>query len=172
VIDRRDSALRARSDASVATAPPERTARPSGHLRLVEARRRALRQGRLLLFGGIAAAAAIALALVYLHVVLAQRQFQLDDLNAQVQKDSATYQQLRLQVAELGAPDHIISMAEGQLGMVQPSKVVYLTEPPGTPGEGVAAGGLSSAGSDASPARAPAGYADWPVVKSQLAGTP
>lgn len=166
MIDRGDRALRA------PVAPGEPTGRPGGHLRLVEARRRALRQGRFLLFGGIAAAGAIALALVYLHVVLAQRQFRLDNLNAQVQKDSAAYQQLRLQVAELGSPDHIISTAEGRLGMVQPSKVVYLTEPPGTPGTGAPAGGLSSAGSDASPAHAPAGYADWPVVKSELAGTP
>ena len=57
-----------------------------------------------------------------MHVVLAQRQFRLDQLNSQVQQDQVTYEDLRLQMPELGSPQHIISMAEGQLGMVEPAK--------------------------------------------------
>ncbi len=69
----------------------------------------------------------MAFGLVYLHVVLAQRQFALDRLTAKVQGEQTTYQNLRLQVAQLGSPAHIISTAEGQLGMRPPASVTYLT---------------------------------------------
>ena len=71
----------------------------------------------------------VAFGLVYLHVVLAQRQFRLDQLNAGVQQDQLSYQKLRLQVAELASPQQIISTAEGKLGMVQPGSITYLTAP-------------------------------------------
>jgi hypothetical protein len=105
--------------------------------------------------------------LVYMHVVLAQRQFAIDRLNSTVQNQQAQYQALRLQVAQLGSPQNIIATAEGQLGMVQPASVSYLT-----PKQTV--GGSSTPGSTrpASSTRAPAGDADWPLIKSQLAGSP
>ena len=134
---------------------------PDGALSPAQRRRRA----RVLLIGGISGAAAIGLALVYFHVVLAQRQFALDRLNTQVQKAQATYQDRRLQVAQLGSPQHIISMAEGQLGMQQPAHVAYLSPA----GGGSVQGGSSSL---APPSTAPAGDADWPQIKSQLAGIP
>ena len=71
---------------------------------------------------------AVAFGLVYLHVVLAQRQFALDRLTSKVQAEQATYQNLRLQVAQLGSPAQIISTAEGQLGMRQPP-VGHLPDP-------------------------------------------
>jgi hypothetical protein len=124
---------------------------------------------------GVAAATTIGLALVYFHVVLAQRQFALDRLDSQVQQAQATYQQSRLQVAQLGSPGHIISMAEGQLGMLQPTNVTYLTPAPGSPAPGTSAAG-NPAGSSLLPSGAgtpaPAGDANWPKIKSQLAGTP
>jgi cell division protein FtsL len=112
---------------------------------------------------------AVAFGLVYLHVVLAQRQFALDRLTAKVQADSATYQNLRLKVAELGSPQHVISMAEGQLGMRQPASVTYLTPTVSIPGEASAAATPADSGSTG---QAPAGDADWPQIKSQLAGSP
>ena len=71
-------------------------------------------------------------------------------------------------MAQLGSPQHIISTAEGQLGMRQPASVTYLT-PTVTIGDAVRPG--------PQPRRigrreAPAGDADWPQIKSQLAGSP
>jgi hypothetical protein len=97
--------------------------------------------------------------------VLAQRQFAIDRVTAQVQTEQARYQSLRLQVAQLGSPQNIIATAEGQLGMLQPASVTYLTpaQEIGTPPNG---------SSWAAAATAPAGDADWPQIKSQLAGSP
>lgn len=149
------------------------------HLRVVPqglspAQRR--RRARALLMFGIGASAAIGLALVYFHVLLAQRQFAIDHLQSRVAHAQATYQAQRLEVAELGSPSHIVATAEGQLGMLQPADVTYVTPPPGS----VVSGGstpevpLGSSGGTAvrAPSQAPAGDAAWPTIKSQLAGTP
>jgi cell division protein FtsL len=123
------------------------------------------RRTRLLLEGGAALAVVIVFGLVYLHVVLAQRQFAIDHLTSQVQKEQARYQSLRLEVAQLGSPQNIIATAEGQLGMVQPASVTYLTPAHeiGAPADKPSSAGTGSA---------PAGDADWPQIKSQLAGSP
>lgn len=169
------TALAAAPDASPAR---EERARPR-HLRVVPdgltaAQRR--RRARAVLMGAIGASAAIGLALVYFHVILAQRQFAIDHLQSQVQQAQSSYQQQRLDVAELGSPAHIVATAEGQLGMVQPANVTYLT-PAG--GRIVSDGtnsetplGQGSGPTVRTPAQAPAGDADWPEIKSQLAGTP
>lgn len=167
---------------------PQEHRRPR-HLRVVEpgtlsaSQRR--RRARALLVTTIGAATVIAFALVYFHVVLAQRQFQIDRLNANVSKAQTSYQNLRLKVAELGSPQQIISTAEGSLGMVQPSKVVYLTpsaaqaaggtasgRPSGATSVGASGGTSRAPGGVVKPASAPAGDANWPDIKSQLAGTP
>jgi hypothetical protein len=111
----------------------------------------------------------VAFALVYLHVLLAQRQFRLDNLNTRVQQEQLAYQKLSLQVAELSSPQNIISTAEGKLGMIPARGVNYLA--PGTtiPGSSSASPLSSPAGSSG---QAPAGDADWPNIKSQLAGSP
>jgi cell division protein FtsL len=122
-----------------------------------------------LLVGAIAIALAVAFALVYLHVILAQRQFRLDKLDAEVQQQQITYQKLRLTVAELGSPQHIVSTAEGKLGMLPAGRVSYLSPATTIPG----ASPVSPLGSPGgSSGQAPAGDADWPRVKSQLAGSP
>ena len=155
----------------------EETPRERRHLRVVEAptltpaHRR--RRARAVLIICAALATSVALGLVYMHVVLAQRQFRLDQLNAQVQKDQATYENLRLQVAELGSPQHIISTAEGKLGMIQPAQVTYLspsTTVAGSPPQVASAGGARS-GAKESSTPAVIGNADWPMVKAQLAGS-
>ena len=155
--------------------------RPAGprHLRVVPegltpAQRR--RRARMLVIAAISSVAAIALALVYFHVILAQRQFTIDRLGAQVQTAQSTYQSRRLEVAQLGSPQHIISMAEGSLGMEQPAKVTYLSPSSGqavVSGQGaVQALGQTRDSATLSPSHAPAGDADWPQIKSQLAGSP
>jgi len=150
------------------------------HLRVVEkparspAQRRRL--ARAILLGSVSVGVSVAFALVYLHVVLAQRQFKLDDLTAQVQKQQVAYQKLRLQVAQLDSPQHVIATAEGQLGMVQPASVSYLTPSPGVLGGFGAVGGsepgLTQSDPSSASTPAPAGDADWPRIKSQLAGSP
>jgi hypothetical protein len=149
---------------------PEEAPRPR-HLTVVQerglspAQRR--RRARAALIAGVGAATMIGLALVYFHVVLAQRQFAIDHMDQQLQQAQSTYQQRRLEVAQLSSPGHIISTAEGQLGMIQPNKVTYLTpsstSPPSS-GTGLSDGATSG--------QAPAGNADWPHIKSQLAGIP
>jgi cell division protein FtsL len=121
------------------------------------------------LVAGAGLVVVVAFGLVYLHVVLAQRQFALDRLTQKVQTDRSTYERLRVQVAELGSPANIITKAEGQLGMRQPTGVTYLT-PTVTIGGYPAQTG--SASTVPGPPQAPAGAADWPQIKAQLAGSP
>jgi cell division protein FtsL len=150
------------------------------HLRVVEkpvrspAQRRRL--ARAVLLSGVGLAVSVAFALVYLHVVLAQRQFKLDGLTSRVQQEQVSYQKLRLQVAELNSPQHIIATAEGKLGMVQPSGVTYLTPPAGAVSRSGAAAGSEPSLTQSDPSSAATGAlegdADWPRIKSQLAGSP
>lgn len=152
---------------------PQRVGEGVRHLRVVEPRKltpaERQRRARMLLAGGVSVFVLVVFGLVYTHVVLAQRQFAIDKVNAKVQSEQAQYQNLRLEVAQLGSPQNIIATAEGQLGMVQPASVSYLT-----PNQTVGAGGPSgsSSGTSSSSAQAPAGDADWPQIKSQLAGSP
>ncbi len=176
------AAAAARLLAGSAPAAPLEGDRPEGrrHLRVVEkparspAQRRRL--ARAILLGGVGLAVSVAFALVYLHVVLAQRQFRLDSLTSRVQQEQVTYQNLRLQVAELNSPQHIIATAEGQLGMVQPSGVTYLTPPAGAVSRsgstGVSEPSLTQSDPSSPATGAPNGDADWPRIKSQLAGSP
>jgi cell division protein FtsB len=158
-----------------APAPP----RPR-HLRVVPPPGRGgpagARRTRLVFAAALAAATAVALALVYFHVVLAQRQFALDRLDQQVANASAAYQQERLQVAQLGSPAAVIATAEGRLGMAAPATITYLTPDPAAPAAPVPSTGVAPLGQTGSatlpPAAAPAGDADWPRIKSSLAGSP
>lgn len=147
-----------------------------GHLRVVDRRERTAGQrqhrARLILFSGIGAALAVMFALVYLHVVLAQRQIQLDRMTSVVTTREGQYQALRLEVARLESPQQIISTAEGKLGMRPPASVVYVSPPAGS---SVSPSSRSMVGSTAKPAAtsaAPAGDAEWPRIKAALAGRP
>jgi cell division protein FtsL len=74
---------------------------------------------------------ALFLALVMFHTVLLKNQRQLDQLDAQVRDRQATYQQLRLQVAQLQSPERILEVATAKLGLVPSNGTTYLT-PSGT----------------------------------------
>jgi cell division protein FtsL len=110
---------------------------------------------------------ALLFAAVGMHVVLAQNQFRLDQLNAQAATQQDRYQRLRLQVDQLSSPPRIIGIAEGRLGMVTPAQVTFVKPSSATVG--------SAAGSGAAVAVAPSGPpaatapADWSKVKPQLA---
>jgi cell division protein FtsL len=148
------------------------------HLQAVPARTPRWNQTRVLALAGAGLVLAVAFGLVYLHVVLAQRQFALDRLTAKVQAEQARYQNLRLQVAQLGSPAQIISTAEGQLGMRPPASVTYLAPTGQAPSSTIGgtpnpAGGQAASGPPSSfTVQAPAGDADWPQIKAQLAGSP
>jgi cell division protein FtsL len=164
-----DRAVAARIDpaAKPAAHPEPAPLRVVEPVKLTPARRR--RRARALLLVGGTLIVAVALGLVYFHVVLAQRQFALNRLDTSVQNERATYERLRLQVAQLGSPQHIISTAEGQLGMRQPTSVNYLT-PTVADGSGTVWSNNLPSGPTAG--LGPAGDADWPLIKSQLAGSP
>ena len=141
------------------------------HLRLVreQARRRANGR-RLLVSAGIALLGVFCLGLVTLHVLIAENQFTLDRLTQTAATEQASYEKLRLQVAQLEAPARIVEDAEGKLSLGQPGSVIYLpaTNPRATNGGGTAQAGSGSAGSVA----APQGDADWPSIKRYLSGSP
>lgn len=139
------------------------------HLRVVgapersEAQRR--RRARVIVVAGVSAAMAVMFGLVYMHVVMAQRQIELDHLTTVAAARQTDYQALRLKVARLESPQVIISTAEGRLGMRQPSSVIYLTPT-------AAAAGSAPPVAHPTTATAPAGDADWPRIKADLAGRP
>ena len=164
-----------------AAAPrPDGQQRPAGQerpdLRLVrqQAQRRTNRR-HLVVPAGIAVAAGVLMALVALHVLIAENQFRLDNLAQRAAAQQATYEKLRLSVAELESPSRIVSVAEGKLGMQQPGTVTYLPAT-STPTAGTAAGPSASADfgdtDTGSSASAPSGDADWPSIKPFLSGSP
>jgi cell division protein FtsL len=63
------------------------------------------------------------------HVLLIQHEFRLDQLNTEATKEEARYEKLRLDVAQLSAPDRIVATAQQRLGMVVPPQVAYLMAP-------------------------------------------
>ncbi len=122
-------------------------------------------------------------ALVYLHVVLAQRQIELDRMSSAAVARQNQYQALRLKVAQLESPQQIITTAEGKLGMRQPASATYVSPPAGSTAVSNSGASTTSAkGSSTSTAGhpisspgtvvAPAGDADWPRIKAALAGGP
>ena len=178
-----------RAARQLATATPRPTApgrqAPSGdrHLRLVEpVRRPRFYRHHVLAWAGITVVAAFALALVMLHVLIAQAQFRLDGLQREASHQQATYEKLRLSVAQLESPARIVSIAEGELGMQQPGSVTYLPAPsakaggakaglsPNGPTVGSPVTGPGGRGQLVTPA--PSGDADWPSIKPYLSGSP
>lgn len=145
------------------------------HLRLVDSEGLAawaFRCRTRLLVGVAAGAAVLVFGLVSFHVVLSQGQLGLDRLEAQVAKEQTQYQRLRLHVAELEAPDRVVTVAQDRLGMVPAPEVVYLTSraTPSEPSERTGSQAVTHDDSDRSPdvdhSRA------WAVVKAALAGHP
>ena len=63
------------------------------------------------------------------HVLLIQHEFRLDQINKEAAKEEARYGKLRLDVAQLSAPDRIVATAQQRLGMVVPPQVAYLMAP-------------------------------------------
>ena len=69
---------------------------------------------------------------VVFHIVLAQNQMQLDQLNGQISKAQRVYEQRRLTTSILASPQHVIQEAE-RLGLVQPpdpAQTLYVENAP------------------------------------------
>ncbi|HTW08023.1 MAG TPA: hypothetical protein VME46_10955 [Acidimicrobiales bacterium] len=122
----------------------------------------------------IGALAAVSMGLVALHVLIAENQFKLDNLQDQANAAQSSYEHLRLGVAQLESPARIVSVAEGQLGMQQPASITYLPATSVAPaGGGAGIANPTSGGSVTGGAvTAPAGDADWPSIKPYLSGSP
>lgn len=151
--------------------PPDRrragtTGRPPLRVldRAAPARSRYDRRHLRLVAGGLLFAAMLA-GNVAVHAQTTQGQFELDRLQTTASQRQARYQQLRLQVAELEAPQRVVARAR-QLGMVEPDRVTYLT-----PTASTLAGG-PVAGQSPPPASTPEAQAarSWAAVKPHLDG--
>lgn len=158
------------------TPRPSETPRPGGaprppaaprHLRLVGAEElAAIKRRRGMRIGGVVLVAAVILLLfaaVAMHVVLAQNQLRLSQVDSQAAAAQAQYQRLRLQVDQLSSPARIVGTAESHLGMVTPGSVTYLKPSGATPGSNATASGGPA------PATPPAG---WSTIKRQLVASP
>jgi cell division protein FtsL len=127
---------RARSGRPSTARPPARTATtraPTRTKKQAGARAAAapLAIGRI---GGLLVVVTIAalVTAVVFHVVLAQNQMELDRLNGQIATEQRTYEQRRLNVSELLAPQRVIQEA-GRLGLVQPpdpAQTLYVPDAP------------------------------------------
>ena len=149
---------------------PRPASRPS--LRVVRRADRRPRYG-LLTTIGIAGVFGILLAVVMFHTVLLQNQRRLDQLDSQVRTEQARYQQLRLEVAQLQAPQRIIDVATTKLGLVPSQGTTYLTPS----GADAVAARQAQAGNadDPSPGNNqadPSVQNGWPQVKPYLGATP
>lgn len=101
------------------------------------------------------------------HAMLASGQAQLDQLESRVGDAQARYQSLRLQKAQLEAPNRIVGEARERLGMMPPPGVTYLT-----PSEAVTQE-VGQAAVNPPPTSTDAGdRAAWATVKPYLSGRP
>ncbi|MGI8793691.1 MAG: hypothetical protein ACR2H3_11030 [Acidimicrobiales bacterium] len=120
----------------------------------------ARRQARVLAIVVVVIAAALLFSLVATQVAITQRQFQLQRLEGEADGLQASYDRLRLQVAELESPARIVAAGQ-QLGLEQPSEVTYLTPTSGL---------LRTAGRSAhQPTPTQATSTSWQTVKPHLA---
>ena len=71
-------------------------------------------------------------------MLLIQSEFRLDHINKEAAKEQVRYEKLRLDVAQLSAPERIVATAQQRLGMVVPPQVAYLMAP-GAPDSGTGA---------------------------------
>jgi cell division protein FtsL len=114
-----------------AVAPPRRRSAPPAArpaLRVAPARARSGHLGTLMV---VAVLFALVSAVVF-HVMLAQNQLQLDRLNSQIAAEQQRYEQRRLTVSELSAPQRIIQEAE-RLGLILPAQPPQYLFVPGAP---------------------------------------
>ena len=130
---------------------PRRGPAPDRPLRL------ALLAGAVLTVGTIFGAAIF-------HVLLIQSEFRLDHLNKEAAKEQTRYEKLRLDVAQLSAPERIVATAQQRLGMAVPPQIAYLMAP--------AAQDSGDPGATPDDPAAPSLAGGWAEVKPHLGTRP
>lgn len=105
---------------------PGADSRPPLHLVPDPATLRARRRARLLTAVAALTACFGLFGVVGVHVMLAQGQGAVQELQARVQEEEDRHRRLRLQVAELEAPAEVVAAARDRLGMTAPTTVVPL----------------------------------------------
>ena len=119
----------------------------------------------------VGAVFAVLFGIVVFHTVLLQNQQKLDHLNTEVSDAQGEYQSLRLQVAQLEAPQRIIDVATHKLGMVPPDGTTYLT-PAADSGPSTGAGAAQGDANNDTAAPSNDDAAAWPLVKPYLGAAP
>ena len=107
---------------------------------------------------GAVVACALMLALAAVHSLLVSNQVRLDGLERQVTAEQARYASLRLEVAQLEAPERIVREAQERMGMIAPGTITYLS-PSGAVAADVATPDPSAGGD---------GERSWAAVKPYL----
>lgn len=103
------------------TARPARTARPVTRLRVIAGKKSAQpRVGAWVLFTVLAVV--LFFSLIVSRVALDKPALELNELSQQIEAEQVHYQQLRLEVARLQAPERIVPLAE-ELGLTYPEDV-------------------------------------------------
>jgi len=103
------------------TARPASVSQTDGRLRVIAGRRSVRpRLGTWVLFTALAIA--LFFALILSRVALDKPALELNDLSKQIEAEQVQYQQLRLEVARLQAPERIVPLAE-ELGLTYPDEV-------------------------------------------------
>ncbi len=154
---------------------PKREPESRPELEVVRAKRRRPRYGVLTAIG-IGGVFALFFGLVVFHTLLLQNQRRLDDLDTRVRNEQETYQQQRLQVAQLQSPERILNVATTKLGMVPAQGTTYLT--PSGPDAVAArqAAAQANQGDDGTTTLSQNGgegaSSGWPQVKPYLGATP
>lgn len=107
-------------------APSERSRRRGGrHLKAVSPQRRR-RSTAIPVLVGAAVVFLGMFAVAGMHAFLIDGQIELDALQREVASESEAVERLRLAVAELEAPDRILSVAQERLGMQEPGEIGYV----------------------------------------------
>ncbi|NOY55026.1 MAG: hypothetical protein GXP34_03475 [Actinobacteria bacterium] len=103
------------------TARPESVPQAGGRLKVIVGRRSVRpRVGTWVLFTVLAIG--LFFALILSRVALDKPALELNDLSKQIEAEQVQYQQLRLEVARLQAPERIVPLAE-ELGLTYPEQV-------------------------------------------------
>jgi len=100
--------------------------------------------------------------LVAFHVLLTESQLKLDQLQQHATDQRNEYDRLRLQVAELEAPERVVAVAQQRLGMVTPPGVTYLSPAGVKSGLPPTTDNVTDQGDAAA----------WSTIKAHLAGRP
>lgn len=107
------------------------------------------RRARLVTFAAVAIVTGSLFGVVAFHVVLAQGQLQLQQLQDRQTAEQTRNQRLELDVAQLTSPGRIVAAAQQQLGMIAPASVTYLL--PVSPTDPSVAGAPALQGTPRSP---------------------